>query len=530
MSISTNTQEVWQGQEESASISCFAKAREEFEDLISWAQQSTGTLSEVEEVVGQRGRAVMRHLVQGHLDLRALREEKMAFVEGADGVSRRQRRRDQTRTIGTLFGDVEASRIRYETKEESAGSLCPLDGELNLPGQKYSHQVAKRVAHSATMGSFESTIETLEQTSGISVPKRQVEELVQKSAVDFAGFYAQRPVDEIRESWTESTLTVLTTDGKGIKVYPEDLRQQTRNKLDKELGDRLYFRKRMAQVASVYHIEPYRRTAKSVVDALMGSSGRLPGRKSKRPKPKDKRVWASIVDDAEEVIDTMVEEARRRDPGIRTTWVAVVDGAEHQIEVLEDAARARGLDLVIICDIMHVLGYLWEAAKALMGDDNNKQRKWVAKRLGALLLGQVSQVAAGIRRAKTMRRRRLKKAQRKVLDRCADYLLNHKYYLRYDHYLAQGFPIASGVIEGSVRHLVNDRMDITGAHWRLPSAEAVLRLRALRSSGDFEAYWAFHEQCELQRNHLNNYAGGILPRSQALPQNQDRRPLLRLVA
>jgi len=513
----------------SASTACFSNAWEQFEALVTWAEGSEGTLSEVEQGVEQRGRQVLRAVVQGHLDLRAAREERKPGVEGADEVVRTHRRGGEARTLGTLFGEVQATRVRYETKQKSATSLCPLDGELNLPAQKYSHQVVKRLAHSAPMGSFESTLETLEQTSGISVPKRQVEQLVQRSAVDFAGFYAQRPVERIRDTWTGATITVLTTDAKGIHVYPEDLREETRRKLKKELGDGLYFRKRMAQVASVYHVEPYQRTAASIVCALMGSPARVASPKPNRPKPKDKRVWASIVDDCEEVIDSIFDEALRRDPELRTTWVAVVDGAEHQLEVLRDAARARGIELIVICDIIHVLGYLWDAAKALVGDPR-RQRQWVDKRLRRLLRGEVSQVAAGIRRAKTMRRRRLKKAQRALLDTCADYLLNHKHYLRYDQYIAAGFPVSSGVIEGTVRHLVNDRMAITGAHWRLRSAEAVLRLRALRCSGDFEAYWAFHERCELQRNHLSKYAGEKLPPTSSSAENQARRPSLRLVS
>ncbi len=95
---------------------------------------------------------------------------------------------------------------------------------------------------------------------------------------------------------------------------------------------------------------------------------------------------------------------------------------------------------------------------------------------------------------------------RQAVDKCADYLLKCRRYLNYDAYLAQGFPIATGVIEGACRHLVRDRMDLTGARWRLQSAEAVLKLRSLRSSGDFDEYWVFHKAQELQRNHLSQYA------------------------
>jgi len=76
----------------------------------------------------------------------------------------------------------------------------------------------------------------------------------------------------------------------------------------------------------------------------------------------------------------------------------------------------------------------------------------------------------------------------------------------YDEYLSQGLPIASGVIEGACRHLIKDRMDLTGARWRLKSAEAVLKIRSLRSSGDLETYWKFHQAKERERNHSSNYA------------------------
>ena len=82
-------------------------------------------------------------------------------------------------------------------------------------------------------------------------------------------------------------------------------------------------------------------------------------------------------------------------------------------------------------------------------------------------------------------------------------------YLRYDKYLAMGLPIATGVIEGACRYLVKDRMDITGAKWGLICAEAVLKLRALRASGDFDEYWSFHEAREKERNHESSYAEGI---------------------
>ena len=120
-------------------------------------------------------------------------------------------------------------------------------------------------------------------------------------------------------------------------------------------------------------------------------------------------------------------------------------------------------------------------------------------------------MAAGIRRSATLRG--IKGPARKAVDKCANYLLKYKAYLRYDQYLERGYPIASGVVEGACRHLIKDRMDLTGARWSLGGAEAVLRLRALRASGDFDEYWRFHETQEYARNHASRYADGRPPKT-----------------
>ena len=130
------------------------------------------------------------------------------------------------------------------------------------------------------------------------------------------------------------------------------------------------------------------------------------------------------------------------------------------------------------------------------------------KRLLMLLRGAAaSDVAAGMRRSATLK----KLTKRGAVDTCAAYLCKYKDLLHYSEALAAGLPIATGVIEGACRYLVRDRMDKTGARWSLLGAEAVLKLRALRRNGDWEAYWKFHVRAEHQRNHASRYAAGLVP-------------------
>jgi hypothetical protein len=111
---------------------------------------------------------------------------------------------------------------------------------------------------------------------------------------------------------------------------------------------------------------------------------------------------------------------------------------------------------------------------------------------------RAADVAVGLRRAAT--RRQPGQNERKPVDKAADYRENNRERLQYDQALALCLPIATGVIEGACRHLVKDRMDITGARWGLQRAEAILKLRSLKVSGDLPAYLEFHFMQEQKRN------------------------------
>ncbi|MGH3440500.1 MAG: hypothetical protein ACRDUY_00330 [Nitriliruptorales bacterium] len=130
------------------------------------------------------------------------------------------------------------------------------------------------------------------------------------------------------------------------------------------------------------------------------------------------------------------------------------------------------------------------------------------KKAIAILDGDADKVAASIRRRAV--RHGLDPPRCKNADRCVACLRNKRAYLDYPTALQRGWPIATGVIEGACRHLVKDRIDITGARWGLQGAEAILKLRALRANGDFDDYWRFHLAQERERVHRSRYAQDII--------------------
>ena len=335
-----------------------------------------------------------------------------------------------------------------------------------------------------------------------------MEGLVKRAAQDFDAFYDQPASAEPAAS--ETDLMVLTLDGKGIVMRREDLREATRkaaenaqHKLDRRLskGEKKD-RKRMATVAAVYDFTPQARRPEDVLAELR------PVRDASKPRPRarNKRVWASVEKSAVAVTSEVFEEAHRRDPGCRRRWVVLVDGDRHQIARIRAEAKRRGMskDITLVVDFIHVLEYLWDATWCFFEQGDKEADRWVTERAFAVLQGRSSDVGAGIRRSATLRE--LPPDRRVGADDFADYLIAKRTMLRYDRYLRQGLPIATGVIEGACRHLIVDRLDITGARWSVRGAEAILRLRSLRSSGDFDDYWAFHLQAEHARNHASRYA------------------------
>jgi hypothetical protein len=491
----------------------FAKAEEKFEELklrLSAKESLEMRHSDLERMLESEGRELLRRLYQDHLALRGPGPAKEPVV-GNDGVERTHCRL-HSRQLMSLFGEVKVSRLGYGAKGTT--SLHPLDAALNLPDEKYSLEVRRRAAEFVAKNSYDEAVETLAKTTGAPVPKRQVEQLAVRAARDFDAFYEARQVSPDPDaSRSTGEIVVITADGKGVAMRTEDLREGTKkaaeerqHKLSKRLskGEKKNA-KRMATVAAVYTIATFTRAPEDIVKDL--SPVKEVG--VERPRPENKRVWASLEKPPQEVIGEAMHEALQRDPCLLKKWVALVDGNPTQLRIMAELAEKHGVQLRVVLDLIHVLEYLWKASYAFNPEGTPQAESWVTERLLQILQGRSSQVAGGIRRSAT--RRHLDGEARKAADECANYLLKYAAYLRYDIYLAEGLPISTGVIEGACRHLVKDRMDITGARWSLQGGEAVLKLRSLRASRDFEEYWSFHEAQELKRNHEAPYANGRPP-------------------
>jgi hypothetical protein len=261
--------------------------------------------------------------------------------------------------------------------------------------------------------------------------------------------------------------------------------------------------KRMAETGCVFDVTPARpRTPEQVMRPDPGAGTQAPGAVN--------RWYACDITAGRDVtIGKVFDEAGRRDPGHARTWIVLADGDNHQISLIQDQAAQRGVTVVIVIDFIHVLEYLWKATWCFHPPRDPAMEDWVTAQGLDILHGRVSDVIARIARLAEQHPPRPGGEHAKIIRKTLHYLQAKQPYLDYPRALANGWPIATGVIEGACRHLVQDRMGITGARWSLDGAQAMLWLRAIAASGDTSAYWDWHITQEHQRNHLSRYQPGL---------------------
>ena len=184
---------------------------------------------------------------------------------------------------------------------------------------------------------------------------------------------------------------------------------------------------------------------------------------------------------------------RRRDPRHRRTWVIVTDGER----ALQRRVTDSFTDVTLVLDFLHAAEKLWKVAHALYPEGSREAETFVYERAERILNGQVGQVIKGLRLIVTKRQLTGNKA--KTLQDVAAYYQRNRKRMRYDTYLANGWPIASGSVEGACKNLIRDRFERSGMRWTHETAEALLRLRAIYLSGDLDTYWEFHIQQDQQR-------------------------------
>lgn len=396
------------------------------------------------------------------------------------------------RAYQSIFGDFMLERVVYGTREGQRIEAVPLDARLGLPEGKFSYLLQDWDQALAVENPYGQVNTVLARILGLKQSVASLEGMTQTLGGAVAGYAAARPTPAPA---TTRQVVVLSADGKGVPLRkPADAPAIAAH--DHARGPKPE-RKKMAVLGAAYQIDPHPRTAAAVVESLFRDPQAPPVRPATpRPVPQQKRlcavlpVAAAVVEavaaprPAAVVFPWLHAEARQRDPAHRQTWVLLMDGQP----ALWDAAAATFGEAprVEILDLIHATGYLWEAVHLFLPAGSTLASTLMKVLVRALLEG----VGTGLIRwlQDLPDQPPLPAASRVRLAQIHAYFDRHRDRIHYDRYLAAGYPIASGVIEGACRHVVKDRMERAGMHWTLPGAQALLNLRCIALNGEWESF------------------------------------------
>jgi hypothetical protein len=471
------------------------------------------TLAEMEKLASEQGREILRGVVQLSLDMQAADEVRLAAVSGADQVPRARAERGHSLRVVTTLGAVMVRRIAYRSGVRGAGSLFPRDAVLNLPPCGYSWQLQRLAEMFSRSGSYEQAREFVLAVTGVGIGKRQLEQITAAAAADAERFCQDpggRPDRAVPAAGQQDLPPLaLSADGKGVAMRPEARRgtakapgRRSRN-FEHRRGTGEKGHKRMAETGAVFDVQVPDGPPRTPEQVMRPD----PDPRARPAAPRAVNRWyaCDITAGRDVTVGRLFDEAERRDPGRRRKWIALVDGDIYQLGLIRDQAEARGVAVTVLIDFVHVLEYLWKAAWCFHEPRDPAMEDWVTAQALDILHGRAGDVTARIRQlAEDLPPRGSEHA--KIIRKTLHYLQAKQPWMDYPTALASGWPIATGVIEGACRHLVQDRMGITGARWGLEGAQAMLWLRAIHASGDLDAYWDHHIRQEHQRNHLSRYA------------------------
>jgi hypothetical protein len=470
---------------------------EELANLVCEAVEQRTPLHHVEE------KTLQVLLEMGHATLQILFDllgpgDVGETVQLPEGRSVRRLEETHSREYTSIFGEFQLDRYVYGRGEGRKIEMIPLDARLAMPESKFSY-LLQDWDQSLTMEEpFEKVTSVVQKILGLNQHVDSLERMNRHMSEAVESFHLQQAAPPAEE---EGPILVETADGKGVPIRrpasapPIESHQ---SKSGPKPGA-----KRMATLGSVYSIAPHVRLPEEVVESLFREPG-APREKSNRPRPQHKRVRACLnhraSDDNEihggaAIFGWIGDEVAARNPDGAKPVVSIMDGQE-SLWNLRDVSQ-EDVPTIDILDLLHATPRLWEAAHLFHSPGSRLAERFVRQRVLRVLKGEVSSVIVGLRRLATINKLNGKK--RKKIDTITNYFAKNQHRMRYHEYLAAGYPIASGVIEGACRHVVKDRLERTGMTWTVPGAQAMLSLRCIHLSELWDEFTNFRVQSETER-------------------------------
>ena len=478
----------------------FGKAREKFDDILGFIEGSFEGGCELADVSRGLLRLLMelgRDLIQAYIDAYGSGDPGKTLERG----DRVLKRLDEPyiRRLVTVFGEVFISRYVYGTRRSQRHEAVPLDAALNLPESDFCYHLQELDQAQVVKSSYGESKSSLEMLFGFKQSVGSLEKMNRDMAGSADSFNASLPAPCAD---SEESIISMACDNKGVRILSGSGDSGRRSRLGK--GEKPG-KKRMACVGAVYTIAPFVRSAEDVVDEIFRDKAR-----KRRPRPLNKRVRSEMsrevdgvfLNGKDEIFKWLKSEVESRDPHQKKQIVCLMDGER----ALWKRAEEHFPYVIGVLDIYHVLERLWKAAHCFHAEGSEEAEEFVRLRLKRLLEGGAGYVIGGLKQMKT--KGNLSSSRVKQLDSVILYLENNREHMRYDCYLDAGYPIGSGVAEGACRHLVKDRMELSGMRWSVEGAQAMLALRAIYLNDEWHDFQ--RHRIELEKQRLYPYREEIL--------------------
>jgi len=412
-------------------------------------------------------------------------------IELPDGRCCQRLEQEHPRRYVSIFGEFVLSRVAYGSREGQKIEFVPLDNRLQLPESVFSYLLQDWDQSLCVEQAFGQAGGTVQRMLGLKQSVDSLEHMNQEMAHDVTTFMLNRPRPE-----QEGAIAVASADQKGIVMRRSA--DDPPPKAHRTKGDKAS-QKRMATVATVYTVDRYVRTAEEVVAALFRDA---PEPAADRPRPQSKEVWASLPRQEQPgsaiasafawMVGELFLRGRAKDKDKPLVYLS--DGQEALWEARREWLPERAVDIL---DLLHVTPRLWKAAHVFHPEGSQEAETFVRQRLLRVLQGKAAGVIRGLREMAT--KHGLGGAKKKTIAVVCAYLEANLERMRYDEYLREGYPIASGAVEGACRHLVKDRMERAGMHWTVAGAQAMLDVRSIYVSNLWDEYQEYRIECETER-------------------------------
>jgi hypothetical protein len=392
------------------------------------------------------------------------------------------------RTLKTVYGEVEYGRQYLQARTEGPG-FFPLDVVLGLSDDRLSPWVMQWVARLATRMSFKAAQLVCRAVLHWAPATETIEQVVLGLGRDAAPFMRQ-----LAAPAQDGAVLVIEVDGKCPPTA-------TAAELAKRRGQRRPRPAHACRCGCQRHRGRCQRQArgrkerrkkgdkskngKEVVVVVLytlrrGEDGQLHG-------PCNKKLYGTFAGRKAAALWARAEATKRGfGPDTSKTVQIVVDGAASLKDYLETLFPTA----IFTLDVCHVVERLWKLGRHFHAEGSAALTAWVDALKALVYAGQVDELLARLRawwRA-TAKHGPGTKSRRAALAEQIGYVERRQAMMQYDRWLAQDLVIASGQVEGAVRHLVGERLDCSGMRWTQGKAEALLHLRCIELNGDWEKF------------------------------------------